>query len=377
MISRKNIYKLGLRSKILLGIAFLSIIISFLAPYFFTKFSWIDFTKTGQIGDTLGGIMNPFIAIGGVLLTYLAFYMQFKANQLQRQQFEIQLEEDKNQFKLERKEQEKQFTKNHFENQFYEMVRLHKENVNEIELEIKKETFHNGNKHIEKTQIKGREAFTHFMEELKIIYYVAKKAFSNKDKDFLMNKAYSIFFHSMIIYHSNLPNKKDDPETYSLLVNLISIRDKFKDNPTEYQKHINEDCKEYFSKGQLKHHLFGGYSSYLAHYYRHLYQTVKFIVSQKEEMLSYSQKRNYLRILRSQLSNQEQAMLFYNWKSEFGKNWENKKQNYFTDYRMIHNLYDDILINDFKLEEVFDIKNLNYLKEENRENDNLFEFQDW
>ena len=195
MKNKNQSSKFDFSSKILLSIAFISIIISFIAPIIFTQFSWIDFSGTGEIGDTLGGIMNPFIAIGGVLLTYLAFYMQFKANKLQRQQFEIQLEEDKNQFKQERKEQERQFSKNQFENQFYEMIRLHKENVKEIELEIKKITIHKDNKHIEQKFIKGRQVFAYFIEELKLLYYVSKKAYPEKKKDFLINKAYFVFFH--------------------------------------------------------------------------------------------------------------------------------------------------------------------------------------
>lgn len=75
-------------SFIAIGIAVLLIILSFFAPIIFTQASskW-NFTETGQIGDTIGGIMSPFIAIGGVIMTFLAFYMQVKANRLQREQF--------------------------------------------------------------------------------------------------------------------------------------------------------------------------------------------------------------------------------------------------------------------------------------------------
>ena len=100
-------------------------------------------------------------------------------------------------------------------------------------------------------------------------------------------------------------------------------------------------------------------------------------MSKEDNLIDYSDKRNYLRILRSQLSNQEQAMLFYNWKSKFGKNWENKENKFFTDYRMIHNIYDGLLFHDFKLKEIFDLDSSKILKEENRIDDSLFEFQNW
>mgnify|MGYP003578235044 FL=1 len=51
------------------------IIVILLFPYLFTSFSFfgLDFTDTGEIGDTLGGIMGPFIAIGAAIITFFAF----------------------------------------------------------------------------------------------------------------------------------------------------------------------------------------------------------------------------------------------------------------------------------------------------------------
>lgn len=63
----------------------LTIAIGFL-PYLLTSTSYciVDFSDSGEIGDTIGGIMGPFIAIVASLLTFLAFWVQFKANQQQR-----------------------------------------------------------------------------------------------------------------------------------------------------------------------------------------------------------------------------------------------------------------------------------------------------
>ena len=127
---------------------------------------------------------------------------------------------------------------------------------------------------------------------------------------------------------------------------------------------------------KIDYPIFKGYSSQLGHYYRHLYQTVKFVVSQPENKVSYEEKRSYLRILRAQLSNIEQALLFYNWYSDFGKQWENTSNKFFTDYRIIHNLYNDLLHLGIKLEDLFDFDK-GYKKEKNRPNDSLFESQDW
>lgn len=81
------------------------IVFSFYAPSYLVQPSTdtkYDFSQTGQIGDTIGGLMNPFIALAGVIVTFLAFYMQIEANRLQIEIFQEELEEEKR--KEERKE---------------------------------------------------------------------------------------------------------------------------------------------------------------------------------------------------------------------------------------------------------------------------------
>lgn len=107
-IKNKEIKNWDTVTIILLILSGVIIIFSFFAPYYFTqsaKNSDLDFTATGAIGDTLGGILNPFIALVGILLTFLAFYMQIKANQIQKQIFfdGLNLEKEK-ELKNEKKE---------------------------------------------------------------------------------------------------------------------------------------------------------------------------------------------------------------------------------------------------------------------------------
>lgn len=59
-------------------------------PWLLAKHSWIDFSSTGEIGDTIGGIMGPFIAIAAAGLTFIAFWVQYKANILQRHDIAIE-----------------------------------------------------------------------------------------------------------------------------------------------------------------------------------------------------------------------------------------------------------------------------------------------
>lgn len=104
-------YKLNWKSAYALLIALLFILFSIIAPFLLTQHapnSDFNFTATGQIGDTIGGLMNPFIALAGVIVTGLAFYMQYKANLLQRELFEEDLSESKKQFQKQLQVQEEQ-----------------------------------------------------------------------------------------------------------------------------------------------------------------------------------------------------------------------------------------------------------------------------
>ena len=70
-----------------LAIAALVIIIAAcLAPWLLTQPGSVDFTNTGEIGDTIGGTMSPFVRIAGVIMTFVAFMMQVRANEIQREQ---------------------------------------------------------------------------------------------------------------------------------------------------------------------------------------------------------------------------------------------------------------------------------------------------
>lgn len=60
-------------------------IVVLVMPYIFTRssFTGIEFTETGQIGDTLGGITAPFIGIVSIFLLVKTLSEQQKFNQKQ------------------------------------------------------------------------------------------------------------------------------------------------------------------------------------------------------------------------------------------------------------------------------------------------------
>ncbi|MEO6174927.1 MAG: putative phage abortive infection protein [Flavobacterium circumlabens] len=349
---------------IFLIIALLLVLFSFFAPWLFVaeaKNKDLNFTATGNIGDTIGGLMNPFVAIAGILVTFLAFYIQFSFNK-----FQINL------FKHQWDDTQEKYEKDKFENQFYEMLRLHKENVNDLTLTTKKIIVHSqDNTEIVENTFSGRRVFEYIINEMELILIVAIASFKDEglsDKK-LINEAYGVLFHGL---HSfDLGKHKFFENLKILQINIDTL------NYENFNKSLSEISGEKVSIAhKIDYPIFKGYSSQLGHYYRHLYQTVKFVVSQSEDRVTYEEKRNLLRILRAQMSDIEQALLFYNWYSGFGKQWEDETNKYFTDYRMIHNLYDDLLHLGIKLEDIFNFTS-GYRKEKDRENDSLFQSQDW
>jgi len=111
-------------------------------PWLFAKHSWIDFSTTGEIGDTIGGIMGPFIAIAAAGLTFIAFWVQYKANIQQRHDIAIE----------------------RFESNLFEMIHIQQEITNGLVIEH----CNNGSSVMDVKH--GREVFPSLYEKMKDRY---------------------------------------------------------------------------------------------------------------------------------------------------------------------------------------------------------------
>ena len=368
---KKNYF---IKPLIIIGVVL--IIVSFVSPYYFTGTNIgdsITFTQeTGFTGDTLGGIMNPFIALAGAVLTFIAFYIQKIAN-----------DDIKNQFKTQQ-----------FESQFYERIKLIKEEINNIYLPL-----------INGDTLLGRQVFYELDKEIKLIYFLVNNILTTDDIKVKFEITYYIFYKGRLKYFSRINHFKEKynlelkelleielflSAIYEFLKNKSNDNIDFKteailDNIVEGLKiggKLNEfldlDKNYHFAYLLLKsneninlnHIPFKGMETKLSLILRQLFSIVKYVTSRIT--LTYQEKRDYLRVLRSILSNYEQLHIFYNWYSETGCAWENNKNNFLTDYRIIHNLPPDFLIEGFHLESVFSDRNFEY--EEGRKlEDSLFE----
>ncbi|WP_140484833.1 putative phage abortive infection protein [Flavobacterium sp. GSA192] len=299
----------------------------FVFPFLLTlpSFQCFDYSKTGDIGDTIGGISGPIIALVAAFLTFIAFWVQVKANKAQTRQFKFQDIDTRI---------------NRFENKFYELLRLHKENVNEISIDG-----------YDQRKIEKRKAFASMYREFRNAFFTTKIKYDelkksgelkiNYEDRELVKLAY-IFFYAGVGIHSTklslaMAGKRFDKKLFEAVQKeLKSIQDNHKTRSKE--KNLPELEIKNIGKSMMpkSYRPFVGHVNRFGHYYRHLFQTVKFVVNQDEKLIKKNAKLEYLKTLRAQLSDYEQTMLYYNAIGGFGQAWIDNE--YFTKYRMIHNL---------------------------------------
>lgn len=247
---------------------------------------------TSDIVGNVSAIIGVVIAIIAAILTFFAFWVQFEANQQQK----LDLKRER------------------FENKFYKMLDIQIKNAEN--LVIGKET-------------KGRSCFVKFTTELtiakNIIDEIIKKNSINssnlwlsKHWDHKLRFVYTIFFfgtgENSEKYYTN--------ELSSEGKRLLLLFNK------EKESHVDKNMiKDYNSAGciekvnKLQYCLFQGHVNKLSFYYRHLYQIVKFVTNSDHNFLSYKDKLDYIKIIRAQLSDYEQLLLYYNAISWFKAEW--------------------------------------------------------
>lgn len=267
----------------------------------------------GQYGDLIGGLIGTVVALVGVFLLYETLGQQ----------------------RLALRRQEDFFIKQQVETRFFELVRIQRENVSELKSKGKV----------------GREIFIRFRDDFHDLFQkVLEKYPQNASPDKKENEsvpkwykeitqvAYLILFYG--VNNFSMPELKrkiqaiaKDRGGYYEIESLL-------DELEKEHKAVKEKNKE---KGSVKKYLhYDGQQSRLGHYFRHLFQTVKYINDQPPGLFSYQEKYNYLKTLRAQLSTHEQAILFFNSLTELGAPWEMglSDENYklITKYNLIKNL---------------------------------------
>lgn len=167
--------------------------------------------------------------------------------------------------------------------------------------------------------VSGREVFLEYKMQLKYLMKAVSEVVRSKNLELeepdIADIAYAVF------YYGSSPSWKEfmndylkDYENSEILVDEIIA----KLNIGTYKRYALSRSNQ----------------NYLSVYFRNMYNAVKLIDSSK--LLDETEKKEYIKLLRAQLSNAELYVLFFNLISRFGKKWIDN--DYVSKYEIIQNL---------------------------------------
>ena len=238
----------------------------------------LNSTNASEFGSFIGGYMGTLFALVSVIFLYTTLRDQRRTSEIEK-----------------------------FETRFFELIRLHRDNVQEITL---------------KTQ-NGKKIFVLFIREFREIMKIVKDVFKNEklEKKQIIEISYLAFFYGI------------GPNSTRILKNSLSDYDKTK--VKRLTEELESQKQEVKKERNFNYVPFEGHQSRLGHYYRHLFQSIAYCHNKKIDIDKYE----YIKLIRAQLSNHEQALLFLNSISKLGKPW--KDDNLIKTYRLIKNIPED------------------------------------
>lgn len=329
-----------------------------------------DYQVTGQFGDFVGGVVGTLFALAGTFLIYLTFQEQSKENK-----------------------------RTAFEAVFFEMIRLHRDNVSEMkynkpssnnaeEVEIYENRqvmrvifkefsecyrevckFSNSeiptdyitqehlsflNKVITDNNLKASAIE---MARIDIAYCMVFYGVGEEGEAILRNlfrKKYNSAYYHKLLYFIKLKPKQSNIQRFSKwndirgmeLDKLHLLIDELYKNRNHPKKTTNLSSLAKSFNMQLPYNkYYGGHQFRLGHYFRHLYQSYRYL--DEDQSLSKDRQYAYGKMLRAQLSTYEQALLLANSISSIGMKWEyssepdtdkSESAKLITKYNLIKNL---------------------------------------
>lgn len=216
-------------------------------------------------------------------------------------------------------EQKKSQLRNSIETRVLTMIQLHRDNVSELTYEAKDKDSNN-------PTLRGRNVMKELFEEYKLYYLMCLDNYFAKNDDQMDSLAAAAY---CALYYG----KGSELDKRLIELGLACKSNDLFSPTTAKTKYNNHD----------------GCQIYLGHYYRHLFQTVKYI--DKQTLLTQEEKYGYVKMLRAQLSTEEQALLFLNSLSPLSAAWkvhpkdkhEKGTASYMIAYKMIKNIPENFI----------------------------------
>lgn len=275
------------------------------AKYFFINCADVDNNKA-LFGDSFGAV-NALISAFAFAGMIVAFIMQRYELKLQRKELRMTRDEMSEQTR-EFDTQNKIMRQEQFENTLFQMLHTHHENIMSMQA----------------GDVRGRDCFEVFVSQLRDLYFGVNKILDGIDK----NKQIDLGPHqkrAVEILSKMSKEERNDFAFYMAYGYLFY--------GTQYKSSYKKDSDAAFLSLMVSQVVNGAEvaiitsstmvnkprSSQLGHYYRHLYQMVKFVNRQRK--LYFFQRYEYMKMIRAQLSDYEQVLLYYNAISPLGRLW--------------------------------------------------------
>lgn len=242
----------------------------------------ITASGSGLFGDFVGGYIGTMVALLSVLLFYRALGLQREGS-----------------------------AQEHFEARFFEMVKMHRDNVSALALG---------------RDDAGSKIFVllvrEFREAWKVVEQVAASRSLRPTRSDLLLISYNVLLYGV------------GPNSTRMLRNSLKKFDSEFARDLEASLENPETRKSVKSSRHFRFKPFGGHLSRLGHYYRHLFQAVDYAHKHAPAGTSYG----YVKLLRAQLTTHEQAMLLLNSLTPIGQRWW--FDNYIQQYKLVKNIPD-------------------------------------
>jgi hypothetical protein len=267
----------------------------------------LDPTKAGQFGDFVGGYIGTIAFLVSLFLVFRTYRNQKATNEQQT-----------------------------FDTHFFELLKLHRENMAEIEI---------GGKC-------GRRAFVSLLREFRMIWELVgiecTKLELSCSTAFKIDLAYMAFYYgvgpnSTRVLLSSIIRKLPGDEVLvrRLARRMQKAQRAYKGVENWKKRKQHQRRRKVLTKGyklsRLVYCPYDGHQSRLAHYFRHLYRMMKFV----DERAPKGKALDYADIVRAQLSNHEQAIFCLNALSQIGDDWADKKTGLIHRYHLIKNIPKD------------------------------------
>ncbi len=283
------------------------ILFAIFAPILFTQNGiCIGFAeKEGQIGDTIGGITAPIIGILSILLLFFTLKEQMEFNEKQKE--------------LSNDEQ--------FKSTFFNLLQVQRDIIEKIAGDFKylKQCV---DKEDPKDAIRGLDFFKEAKYQLFLIY----EALDNEEfiNNYDIEKAYETERYLQVNFHHdasapmNIQIEQDIEINKERKVHRVAYTNDM--YGISENRHTNYRQMQEDEKIKLGYKCFYDKYENVGHYFRHIYQILKFIKSREDEKIKLLGKKpsqldeknvhryfnEYAQFIQAQMSTDELLLLFYN-----------------------------------------------------------------